>query len=85
MNNNNNNNKKANSDDNWPRLIQAGILDSLASAGFSTELEITREVAGAVCCLSLSEPHRVEIAYKCIEVVVVFDLFLMMIYIYTCC
>ena len=39
----------ANSEENWPRLIAAGLLDCLASAGFSTELEIQREVAAALC------------------------------------
>ena len=52
--------------DNWPKLIEGGILDSLSTMGFSLELEIQREVAASLCSLSLSEPHRVEIAYKCI-------------------
>lgn len=60
----------ANCEENWSRLIQAGILDSLASAGYSTEYEIQREVAACLCSLSLSEPHRIEIAYKCIQAMV---------------
>jgi hypothetical protein len=60
----------ANNEDNWPRLIQAGVLDSLASAGFSHEVEILREVSATICSLSLSEPHRVEVAYKCIMTIV---------------
>jgi len=56
----------ANNEDNWPKLIEGGILDSLSTMGFSLELEIAREVAASLCSLSLSEPHRVEIAYKCI-------------------
>lgn len=60
----------ADNEDNWPKLIAAGILDSLASAGFSTELEIQRETASCICSLSLSEPHRVEIAYKCIKTMI---------------
>jgi len=59
--------RMASAEENWSKLIQAGMLDSLASAGDSTELEIVREVAAALCSLSLSHPHRVEIAYKCIQ------------------
>lgn len=59
--------RMADSEENWPKLIQAGMLDSLANSGGSTELEIVREVAAALCSLSLSHPHRVEIAYKCIR------------------
>ena len=54
---------------NWPRLVQAGLLDSLASSGLN-EKEILLETAAAICAISLSEPHRVEIAYKCIKAIV---------------
>jgi len=60
----------ANAEENWSRLIAEGILDSLASSGFSTELEIQRETAATICSLSLSEPHRVEMAYKCIQAMI---------------
>ena len=59
--------RMANAEENWAKLIQAGMLDSLANAGNSTELEIVREIVAALCSLSLSHPHRVEIAYKCIR------------------
>ncbi len=59
--------RMTNAEENWAKLIQAGMLDSLANAGNSTELEIVREVAAALCSLSFSHPHRVEIAYKCIR------------------
>eukprot|EP01037_Dinobryon_pediforme_P048376 gene48376-63378_t len=39
--------RMADSEENWPKLIQAGMLDSLANSGGSTELEIVREVAAA--------------------------------------
>lgn len=42
-------------------LINNGILDVLAATGFSTELEIQRESAAAICSLSLSAPHRTEV------------------------
>jgi hypothetical protein len=60
----------AKSEENWNALIEAGVLDSLASAGFSTELEVQKEVAACICSLSLSAAHRVEIAYKCIRAIV---------------
>jgi hypothetical protein len=62
----------ANNEDNWNSLIAYGILDSLASAGNSRYLEIQREVAAALCSLSLSTfpQHRIEIAYKCLQVLV---------------
>jgi hypothetical protein len=60
----------ADCDENWPRLIQHGVLDSLSSGGYSTEVEIQREVAAAICSLSLSEPHRLEIAYKCVQTII---------------
>lgn len=60
----------ADADENWARLIQCGTLEALAAAGFSTEVEIQREVAAAICSLSLSESHRLEIAYKCIKTII---------------
>ena len=46
------------SKENWPRLVQHGILDSLAAAGLSPET--------CLCSLSLSRPHHVETTDKCI-------------------
>jgi len=60
----------ANSAENWDRLIKANVLDNLASAGQSAELEVQREVAACLCSLSLSEPHRIETCYKCIKAIV---------------
>ena len=60
----------ANVETNWPRLVQAGLLDSLASSGLNEEKEILLETAAAICAISPSEPHRVEIAYKCIKAIV---------------
>jgi hypothetical protein len=62
----------ANNEENWSLLISFGILDSLASAGLSRYLEIQREVAAALCSLSLSTltAHRIEIAYKCLPTLV---------------
>lgn len=62
----------SNQEENWPLLIGAGILDSLATAGLSQFTEIQREVAAAACSLSLSKntQHRMEIAYKCLPALV---------------
>jgi len=60
----------SNSDNNWRRLIQAGVLDVLAAAGFSEEREVLREVSAAICSLTLSEPHRTEMAYKCMKTII---------------
>eukprot|EP01031_Cornospumella_fuschlensis_P040692 gene40692-49616_t len=62
----------ANQEENWPVLISAGILDSLATAGLSQYIEIQREVAATLCSLSLSKntQHRMEIAYKCLHALV---------------
>lgn len=58
----------AHHEDNWARLIQLGILDSLAQAGlYNDDLDIKREVAACLCSLSLSKPHRIEIAHKCLS------------------
>ena len=55
---------------NWALLIEAGVLNSLTRGGLSLENEILKEVSACICSLSLSEEHRVEIAYKCISAVV---------------
>jgi hypothetical protein len=60
----------ANFPDNRGRLVRAGILKPLASAGNSTELEIQREVAACLCSLSLSMQDRVEIAKNCVPALV---------------
>ena len=55
---------------NWSALIEHGILDSLAAAVQSAETDIQQESAACLCSLSLSAPHRVQIAQKCVHGIV---------------
>lgn len=50
--------------------VRAGVLDSLASAGDSTEAEVQREVAAGLCNLSLEEEVRLSVAQTCMPAIV---------------
>lgn len=60
----------ADNEDNWSRLNEAGLLESLAAAGYSSESDIQKEVAACLCALSLSKPHRLQIARTCLSTMV---------------
>ena len=55
---------------NRSRLVAAGVLQSLASAGSSAEVEVQREVAATLCNVSLDEDVRVECAQMCMVAIV---------------
>ena len=56
--------------ENRARLVRAGALPPLASAGLSGEVEIQREVAACLCNISLDEEVRVDTAQVCMGAVV---------------